>query len=136
MKRRKFLIALGVVSPLVLSACKKDEFPKTPTIISGYVIDEKEKAIKGFGMQFGGSTGGFNPKVLFDEKTLTDEKGYYYLEYLIPEGTVSLTFQATANADYSPVLYDYLCLYKGVYRKEYFLNTGQKNDLNFKITKV
>ena len=87
-------------------------------------------------MQFGGSTGGFNPKVLFDEKTLTDEKGYYYLEYLIPEGTVSLTFQATANADYSPVLYDYLCLYKGVYRKEYFLNTGQKNDLNFKITKV
>ncbi len=65
MKRRKFLIALGVVPPLVLEACKKDEFPKTSTIISGYVIDEKGKPIKGFGMQFDGSMGGFNPKILF-----------------------------------------------------------------------
>ena len=72
MKRRNFLITLGVVPPLVLSACGEDEFPKSPTIISGYVIDEKEKPIKGFGIQFSGNTGGFNPKSLFDENTLTD----------------------------------------------------------------
>ncbi len=65
-------------------------------------------------------------KYFFDERTLTDEKGYYYLEQLIPEGTVSLPFQATANSDYSPVLYDYLCLYNGIYQKEYSMKTGQK----------
>lgn len=137
MKRRKFLIALGVVPPLVLQACKSEEkFPKTPTIISGFVIDEKEKPIKGFGMQFSGNTGGFNPKSLFNERTLTDEKGYYYLEYLIPEEAVSLTFKPTANADYSPVLYDYLCFVKGVYQKDSPFIIGEKNDLNFKIVKA
>jgi hypothetical protein len=137
MKRRKFLIALGVLPPLIFEACKgEDEFPKTPTIISGYVIDENEKPIKDFGMQFSGNTGGFNPKSTFDENTLTDEKGYYYLKYLIPEGTVSITFQATANANYSPVIYDYLCLYKGFYQKNYSLKSGEKNDLNFKIVRV
>ena len=41
MKRRNFLIALGVVPPLILSACKKDELPKTATAITGKVIDKK-----------------------------------------------------------------------------------------------
>ena len=136
MKRRKFLIALGVVPPLVLSACSKDEFPKTPTIISGFVIDENEKPIKDFGIQFLGSTGGFNSKVIFDQNALTDEKGYYYIEQIVPEGTVSFTFKATANFDYNPVLYDYLCLVGGSYYKNYCpWNIGEKNDINFKIVK-
>ena len=136
MKRRKFLIALGVVPPLVLSACSKDEFPKTPTITSGFVKDEKEKPIKDFGIQFSGNTGGFNPKFTFDQNALTDEKGYYYLEQIVPEGTVSFTFQATANSKYNPVLYDYLCLVGGVYRKNCPWNIGEKNDINFKIVKA
>ena len=58
------MIALGVVPPLVLSACKKEELTP-PTIFTGYVIDENNKPVEGTGFIFGGVTGGFNGKVTF-----------------------------------------------------------------------
>ena len=140
MKRRNFLIALGVVPALVLEACKgrdnKDKLPKTPTIISGYVRDEEEKPIKGLIIQFGGITEGSNLKATFNIDTLTDEKGYYYLEKLIPKDTVSITFKAIENSEYSYVLYDYLCSVKESYQNDRPFVIGKKNNFNFKIGKV
>lgn len=140
MKRRIFLIALGVVPVLVLEACKgrdnKNKLPKTPTIISGYVRDEEEKPIKGLIIQFGGITGESYPKATFNIDTLTDEKGYYYLEKLIPEDTMSITFKAIENSEYSYVLYDYLCSVKESYQKDRPFVIGQKNKFNLVLGKV
>jgi hypothetical protein len=136
MKRRKFLIALGVVPPLVLSACKKDELPNPPTIFTGYVVDENDKPVEGTGFQFSGNTGGFNPKSLFDLNTRTDDKGYYYLEQIIPKETGGVNFQPTVgDYKYPDGLYKRLCLVNGVYQNSIPWEPGQKNELNFKIVK-
>ena len=135
MKRRKFLIALGVVPPLVLSACKKDE-PNPPTIFTGYVIDENNKPVEGTGFQFAGITGGFSAKITFDANTKTDAKGYYYLEAVITKDTAGTEFQATeGNGKYPDGLYKRLCLVNGIYQKEIPWLANKKNELNFKIVK-
>ena len=137
MKRRKFLIALGVVPPLVLSACKKEE-PTPPTIFTGYVIDENDKPVEGTGFQFGGITGGFNAKITFDETTKTNTKGYYYLEAVIPKETGGVVFKPTGSITHptSSNNNDYRCLVKGVYQREIPWFPNQKNELDFKIFKI
>ena len=133
MKRRKFLIALGAVPPLVLQACLSDPVP--PTIFTGIVTDENGKPIKGMGVQFAGNTGGFTPKSTFDLNTVTDDNGYYYLEKTVMSDTVSITFQLTGSIEYSSGQYEFLCLVKGVYQTVIPFSTGVKNELNFKIVK-
>ena len=135
MKRRKFLLALGVVPPL-LQACASDlPVPTTPTIFTGTVINENDKPIKDFNVFFTGDTGGFNPKSTFELRTQTDEKGYYYLEKLIPTGTIGITFKPEGNSIYTPGLYDFLCLVNGVYQSPIPWITGKRNEFNFKIFK-
>ncbi|MDZ7898985.1 MAG: hypothetical protein U5N85_13305 [Arcicella sp.] len=135
MKRRIFLIALGVVPPLVLKACKKDE-PIPPTIFTGYVIDENDKPVEGTGFQFGGITGGFNAKLTFNVKVKTDVKGYYYIEQVIPKETGGIEFQPTeGDGKYPDGSYKRLCLVNGVYQKEIPWIANRKNELNFKIVK-
>ena len=135
MKRRKFLIALGVVPPLVLSACKKEE-PTPPTIFTGYVIDENDKPVEGTGFQFGGITGGFNAKLTFNVKTTTDAKGYYYLEAVIPKETGGVVFKPTeGDSKYPDGSYKRLCLVNGIYQQEIPWTANIKNELNFKIVK-
>jgi hypothetical protein len=134
MKRRKFLIALGVVPPL-LKACKKDE-PNPPTIFTGYVIDENDKPVEGTGFQFIGITGGFNAKVTFDINTKTDAKGYYYIEQIITKNTAGTEFQSTdGDGKYRDGFYKRLCLVNGVYQQEIPWLPNQKNEFNFKIVK-
>lgn len=134
MKRRKFLIALGVVPPLVLAACKDEPIP--PTIFTGYVIDENDKPVEGTGFQFGGITGGFNAKTTFNVTTKTDAKGYYYLEAVIPKETRGLVFKDTeGDGKYPDGLYKRLCLVNGFYQQEIPWFPNQKNELNFKIVK-
>jgi hypothetical protein len=135
MKRRKFLIALGVVPPLVLEACKKEE-PTPPTIFTGYVIDENDKPVEGTGFQFGGVTGGFNSKETFDVNTVTDAKGYYYLEAVITKETADVIFQPTeGDRKYPDGFYKRLCLVNGFYQKEIPWIPNKKNEFNFKIVK-
>ncbi len=135
MKRRKFLIALGVVPPLVLSACKKNE-PNPPTIFTGYVIDENDKPVEGTGFQFIGDTGGFNGKTTFNVNTKTDVKGYYYLEAVITKETGAFEFQPTeGDGKYPDGFYKRLCLVNGVYQREIPWFPNKKNELNFKIVK-
>jgi hypothetical protein len=134
MKRRKFLIALGVLPPL-LKACKKDE-PNPPTIFTGYVIDENNKPVEGTGFIFGGDTGGFNGKTTFFVTTKTDVKGYYYLEAIITKDSAAVEFQATeGDGKYPDGSYKRLCLINGIYQKEITWIANTKNELNFKIVK-
>lgn len=134
MKRRKFLIALGAVTPLVLQACLSDPVP--PTIFTGFVTDENGKPIKDFTFYFNGNTGGFSPKSTFDLNTKSDENGYYYLEKIVDlKQTVSVDFIPGGNTIYNTGQYEFLCLVKGIYQTTIPFSTGVKNEFNFKIVK-
>jgi hypothetical protein len=134
MKRRKFLIALGVVPPLVLAACKDE--PTPPTIFTGYVIDENNKPVEGTGFQFYGDTGGFSGRATFNIETTTDAKGYYYIEQIITKETGATEFKPTdGDRKYPERLYRRLCLVNGVYQQEIPWLPNKKNEFNFKIVK-
>ncbi|MDZ7900084.1 MAG: hypothetical protein U5N85_18935 [Arcicella sp.] len=132
MKRRHFITAFALLPPL-LQACLSEPIP--PTIFTGIIIDESDKPIKDIDLYFGGNTGGFNPKSTFELRTKTDEKGYYYLEKIIPPQTVDITFKPEGNSIYTNGLYDFLCLVNGVYQFEIPIITQTKNEFNFKIVK-
>ena len=94
MKRRKFLIALGVVPPLVLSACKGDQLPKTATIINGKVMDEKGSPIQNVLFEFygyrsyGGSVaGGGKKEDTFKLEKYSDKEGIFNFSQVVPEIT-------------------------------------------------
>jgi hypothetical protein len=91
MKRRKFLIALGVVPPLVLVACEK-AIPAT--IISGKVMDEKGKPIEDIPFTFwgyyntGGSiVGGGSQETTFKLEKKSDKEGVISFSQAVPEKT-------------------------------------------------
>ena len=87
MKRRKFLIALGVVPPLVFSSCGKDEFPSTPTVITGKVVDENDKPVEGVKFRFSGFyLKGISPIPTFSLDTETNKDGIYNVSYIITNG--------------------------------------------------
>lgn len=93
MKRRKFLIALGVVPPLVLSACKKDELPKTATVITGKVIDENNMPVEGWELLFYGiERKGISGVDTFAEQKFTDSNGVFSFSITIPSDTVNVRF--------------------------------------------
>ena len=93
MKRRKFLIALGVVPPLVLSACKKDELPKTATVIIGKVIDENNMPVEGWELLFYGiERKGISGVDTFAEQKFTDSNGVFSFSITIPSDTVNVRF--------------------------------------------
>ncbi len=94
MKRRKFLIALGVVPPLVLGACKKDpNWPSTPTIIKGKVIDENNMPVESWDFLFIGiEKKGIYGVDTFSEQKLTDVNGLYSFSVVIPQNTDKIDF--------------------------------------------
>jgi hypothetical protein len=93
MKRRKFLIALGVVPPLVVSSCGKDEFPSTPTVITGKVVDINDKPVEGIGLSFGGGyRKGLSIIPTFDVRVKTNKDGIYRIEKVVPDGTDDASF--------------------------------------------
>ena len=94
MKRRKFLIALGVLPPLVLEACKKDiPLPTTPTIITGKVIDENNMPVEGWQLMFYGiERKGVSSVDTFTEQKFTDSNGFFSFSVVVPPNTDSVTF--------------------------------------------
>ena len=95
MKRRKFLIALGVVPPLVLSACKEKVIPAT--IIKVTITDEKgipfENASFIFAgyRTFGGSVaGGGGIEDTFRIEKLSDKLGKVEFSQVVPENTTQI----------------------------------------------
>ena len=81
MKRRKFLIALGVVPPLVLEACKGDKLPKTATIVKVKVTDDKGVPFENIPFEFygyrtvGGSVaGGGSKEDTFKIRKMTEKQ--------------------------------------------------------------
>ncbi len=87
------MIALGVVPPLILSACKKDELPKTATIITGKVIDENNKPVEGWELMFYGSKlNGISAMSTFQEQEMTDADGMFSFSLTVPQDTGSVGF--------------------------------------------
>ncbi len=91
MKRRKFLIALGVVPPLFFSSCEK-AIPAT--IISGKVTDEKGNPIENIPFTFwgyyntGGSiAGGGSQETTFKIEKTSDKDGIIAFSQAVPEKT-------------------------------------------------
>ena len=99
MKRRKFLIALGVVLPLVLGACKGDQLPKTATIIKAKVVDDKGNPLeniplKFYGYRFSGGSiaGGGSIENTFKIEKVSDKQGNIEFSQVVPEITTSVYF--------------------------------------------
>ena len=97
MKRRKFLIALGVVPPLVLSACKGDKLPKTATIIKAKVTDDKGVPFENIPFNFygyrnfGGSVaGGGKIEDTFNIEKKSDKLGNVEFSQVVPENTTQV----------------------------------------------
>ena len=94
MKRRKFLIALGVVPPLVLAACKVDQLPKTATIIKAKVTDDKGNPIENIPLKFYGFrtydasiAGAGKMEVTFTFEKSSDKQGNIEFSQIVPERT-------------------------------------------------
>lgn len=139
MKRRKFLIALGVVPPLVFSSCKKDELPKTSTILTGKVVDENDKPVEGFELQFSGYyQKGTSSIPTFDEIGKTNKDGIYSISYVVSGGLT--TFLPGLNTKFNLIAdYD---LYVWKENKYEFVGNsvgpivyGQTNTFNFQLIK-
>ena len=96
MKRRKFLIALGVMPPLVLDAYKKDKpinLPSITTIVKGKVIDENNAPVQGFEFSFTGvKKTGISGVGTFLESSKTDANGIYTIITSVPWGTDEVQF--------------------------------------------
>ena len=87
MKRRNFLIALGVVPPLLFCSCGKDEFPSTPTVITGKVVDENDKPVEGVKFRFSGFyLKGISPIPTFGLDAETNKDGIYNISYVVTNG--------------------------------------------------
>ena len=97
MKRRKFLIALGVMPPLVLEACKGDQLPKTATIIEAKVLDDKGNSIENIPLKFygfrsyGGNFAGGGGKIedTFKIEKSSDKQGSVEFTQIVPEITTN-----------------------------------------------
>jgi hypothetical protein len=100
MKRRKFLIALGVVPPLILEACKGDQLPKTATIIKAKVTDDKGNLIENIPLKFygfrdyGGNLAGGGGKIetTFTIEKSSDKQGNVEFSQIVPEITTYAYF--------------------------------------------
>ena len=95
MKRRKFLIALGVVPPLVLSACNENAIPAT--IITGKVTDEKGLPIEDIPFTFwgyrsyGGSpAGGGKQETTFKVEKKSNKDGTIGFSQAVPKNTTDV----------------------------------------------
>ena len=85
---KKILIGLGVMPPLVLSACKK-EVVIPPTIVKGKVTDESGLPVNGiefllFGVE---KQGLFREVQTFNEKQTTNKDGNYNFSINVPSNT-------------------------------------------------
>lgn len=147
MKRRKFLIALGAIPPLVLEACKKDDplyLPSIITIVKGKVIDENNAPVEGWGFTFGGYTGNYPPVSTFREDTKTDKDGNYSYSVGVPQTTVRLEFGPVGFINQGSLDSTKTRFYNLYFEKdgkfEPFISspypiTGESNIFNFQIKK-
>jgi hypothetical protein len=109
MKRRNFLIALGVVPPLVLIACKGDQLPKTATIIKAKVTDDKGIPIENIPLKFYGfrsydgnyAGGGGKIEETFKIEKLSDKQGNVEFSQIVPEITTDVFLSMGDNFIYS-----------------------------------
>jgi hypothetical protein len=95
MKRRRFLQGLALAPPLILGACKKDLLPKTATIITGKILDEKGKPIEnvplkldGYHFSEGSIAGGVGTREnTFKFEKNSDKNGFFEFSQVFPEKT-------------------------------------------------
>ena len=140
MKRRKFLITLGVVPPLVLAACKEDAFPTTPTVITGRVVDENDKPVEGVKFKFSGiKPKGISGYPIFDVDGITDQEGVYKISQVVTNEANTTSFLPTYSPKYSSYQYSYYVYkdnkYEIVGNPVRPIVYGQTNTFNFQLRK-
>jgi hypothetical protein len=86
-KRRQLLKLLGLV-PLVLLFSCKDKQPSTPTIVKGKIIDENGNPLEGAGLRLSGvKLKGFSGFDTFSITAESDKDGMYELSQVAPQNT-------------------------------------------------
>jgi hypothetical protein len=137
MKRRNFLIALGVVTLLVLEACStKLDLPSAATIITGKVVDVNNNPLEGIGFSFGGEyKKGLSGIPTFDVSVKTNIDGIYKIEALVPQGTESTSF-LPEQISYDVIFYVWKNnQYEKVQSPIVPITLGETNTFNFQIRK-
>ena len=91
------MIALGVLPPLVLSACKGDQLPKTATVIKITITDEKGIPFENVSFRFygyrsfgGSAAGGGSKEDTFRIEKLSDKLGKVEFSQIVPENTMEV----------------------------------------------
>lgn len=138
MKRRNFLIALGVLPPLVFSSCGKAEFPASPTVITGKVVDENDKPVEGVKFRFSGFyLKGISPIPTFDVDGETNKDGIYSVSYVVTNGEAEFLPQNSPKYDFNSQFNIF------VWKNNQYVKVngvgpliyGEKNTFNFQIRK-
>jgi hypothetical protein len=106
MKRRKFLTTLGAIPSLLTLACRNTIVqPKTDTIITGKITDDKGIPFENIGISFQGylisggvlfyTPGSTKTEERFNLETSTDKNGIFKITFRVPNDTNSflLTFK-------------------------------------------
>ena len=85
MQRRQFLV-VACAATAFANACKSDE-PTPETTIQGYITDSQGRPVVGLEVIYMGHTFRIpGPDVMFREQTLTNEKGFFQIFKVIPDG--------------------------------------------------
>ena len=94
MKRRKFLLTLGALPPMIIASCKNSHpLPTTATIINGKVVDKNNTPVEGFKFSFTGlKKKGISGIGTFLESSDTDANGIYSITASIPQDTDKIDF--------------------------------------------
>jgi hypothetical protein len=136
MKRRKFLIALGVVPPLLHACSAKLDLPSAATIITGKVVDIDNKPVEGVGFSFGGEyKKGLSGIPTFDVRVNTNIDGIYKINAVVPQGTESTSF-LPEQISFDMIFYVWKNnQYEKVQSQIVPINYGETNTFNFQIRK-
>jgi hypothetical protein len=100
MKRRKFLTTLGAIPSLLTLACRNTIVqPKTDTIITGKITDDKGIPFENIGISFQGylisggvlfyTPGSTKTEERFNLETSTDKNGIFKITFRVPNDTNS-----------------------------------------------
>ncbi len=110
MKRRKFLLSLGLLPMLLQAASCKKRFPDAATIIKGRITDEQGNPVEGIRMVLAGTKpSSFSKTVTFEVRDDSDHNGEYLLSHVITKGSktrvVDLFYEHNFDLPFSPTSY-------------------------------
>ncbi|GAA4435305.1 hypothetical protein GCM10023091_11510 [Ravibacter arvi] len=100
MKRRKFLLSLGLLPTLIQVASCKRPYPKAATTIKGRITDELGQPVEGIRMiMMGIKPLGLSALKTFEAESYSDQNGGYILSHVVTKETRMVEILYRHNQD-------------------------------------